>query len=240
MRLRWWKSPATGWRRRRAGNTPKPDWGSDGVWSVELDGADAIPLFGPNQPGGVRHHVKLAGTLVSVGVLSWRRHSQLPPRAARGWVHRTDALDIHRHLAYYHRHGAYISWKGFVVIKKPVGVTDAELAVLKVLWARGPLTAKAITESLYPDGAESEFAAVHSFLQRLERKGLVTRDRSAFVHVFSATASQADILGQELNTLVKRLGGDSIAPLIMQLIEQKRLSSKEAAEIRKLLDRYSR
>jgi hypothetical protein len=35
--------------------------------------------------------------------------------------------------------------KVFNVIKKPVGVTDAELAVLKTLWARGPLTAKAIT-----------------------------------------------------------------------------------------------
>ena len=96
--------------------------------------------------------------------------------------------------------------KGFIVVKKPGGVTDAELAVLKVLWARGPLTAKAITEAIYPDGAESEFAAVHSFLQRLERKGLVARDRSSFVHVFSPTASQADILGQELKTLVERLG----------------------------------
>jgi len=126
------------------------------------------------------------------------------------------------------------------VIKKPVRVTDAELAVLKELWARGPLTAKAITEVVYPDGAESEFAAVHSFLQRLERKGLVARDRSSFVHVFSPTASPADILGQELKTLVERLGGDSIAPLIMQLIDQKRLSGKEAAEIRKLLDKYSK
>jgi predicted transcriptional regulator len=128
--------------------------------------------------------------------------------------------------------------KDFVVIKQPVGVTDAELAVLKALWARGPLTAKAITEMVYPDGAESEFAAVHSFLQRLERKGLVARDRSSFVHVFSPIASQADILGQELTALVDRLGGDSIAPLIMQLIDQKRLSRKEAAQIRKLLDNY--
>jgi BlaI family transcriptional regulator, penicillinase repressor len=127
-----------------------------------------------------------------------------------------------------------------VVVKKPVGVTDAELAVLKVLWARGPLPAKSITEAVYPDGAESEFAAVHSFLQRLERKGLVIRDRSAFVHIFSPAASQVDVLGQELNTLVERLGGDSIAPLIMQLIDQKRLSRKEAAEIRQLLDRYSK
>jgi BlaI family transcriptional regulator, penicillinase repressor len=125
------------------------------------------------------------------------------------------------------------------VIKKPAGVTDAELAVLKVLWAGGPLTAKAITEVVYPDGAESEFAAVHSFLQRLERKGLVARDRSSFVHVFSSTATQADVLGLELNTLVDRLGGNSIAPLIMQLIDQKRLSKTEAGQIRRMLDKYS-
>ncbi len=124
------------------------------------------------------------------------------------------------------------------MVKKPAAVTDAELAVLKVLWAQGPLAAKAITEAIYPDGAESEFAAVHSFLQRLERKGLVARDRSSFVHLFSPTVSAAEVLGQELNSLVQRLGNDSIAPLIMQLIQQKRLSRDEAAEIRKLLDRY--
>jgi BlaI family penicillinase repressor len=125
-----------------------------------------------------------------------------------------------------------------VTKKSQTIVTDAELAVLKVLWARGPLTAKQITEDIYPDGAESEFASVHSFLQRLERKGLVTRDRNAFVHVFSATASQSAVLGQELKSLVERLGSDSVAPLVMSLIEQKHLSRKEAAEIRKLLDKY--
>src|SRR6185369_3053718 len=124
--------------------------------------------------------------------------------------------------------------------RKPQSVTDAEFAVLKILWQRGPLTAKAITNAIYPDGAESEFASVHSFLQRLERKGLVDRDRSSYVHSFSATVSQADVAGQELETLAARLGGKSIAPLIMQLVEQKRLSEKEVAEIRKLLNKYSK
>jgi BlaI family transcriptional regulator, penicillinase repressor len=125
-----------------------------------------------------------------------------------------------------------------VTKKSQTIVTDAELAVLKALWARGPLSAKQITEEIYPDGAESEFASVHSFLQRLERKELVTRDRKAFVHVFSATASQSEILGQELKSLIERLGSGSVAPLVMSLIEQKHLSRKEAAEIRKLLDKY--
>jgi len=110
------------------------------------------------------------------------------------------------------------------VPKKAINVTDAELAVLKVLWARGPLAAKAITEEIYPEGAESEFAAVHSFLQRLERKGLVARDRSSFVHVFSARASQADVLGRELKELANRLGSKSLAPLILE-IKAKRIRS---------------
>ena len=110
--------------------------------------------------------------------------------------------------------------------RRPQTVTDAELAVLKILWQRGPLTAKAITAAIYPDGAESEFASVHSFLQRLERKQLVNRDRSSFVHSFSATVSQADVAGQELEALAARLGEGAIAPLIMQLVEQKRRQQK--------------
>ncbi|MES2790182.1 MAG: BlaI/MecI/CopY family transcriptional regulator [Planctomycetota bacterium] len=123
--------------------------------------------------------------------------------------------------------------------RKALSVTDAELTVLRVLWEHGPLAAKAITVKIYPDGTPSEFAAVHSFLQRLERKGLVSRDRSSFVHIFSAAVTPADIAGQELTSLAERLGSDSVAPLIMQLVEQKRLSKREADEIRKLLDDYS-
>lgn len=124
--------------------------------------------------------------------------------------------------------------------RRPQTVTDAELSVLKILWQRGALSAKAITAAIYPEGAESEFASVHSYLQRLERKGLVERDRSSFVHSFSAAVSQADIVGQEMETLAARLGEKSIAPLIMQLVEQTRLSEREAAEIRKLLNKHSK
>jgi predicted transcriptional regulator len=124
--------------------------------------------------------------------------------------------------------------------KKRQTVTDAELAVLKVLWERGPLSARDITSEIYPDGAESEFAAIHSFLQRLERKGLVARDRSSFVHLFSPVATPKDVLGHELKTLIGRLGPGSIAPMIMQLLSEKRLSPQEISEIRKLLDKHSK
>ena len=119
--------------------------------------------------------------------------------------------------------------------KKRRNITDAELAVLKVLWDEGTLTAKAITETLYPECSESDFASVHSFIQRLERKGLVERDRSSFAHTFCAAVSRDEVAGKELEALADRLADGSMAPFLMHLIQEKRLGKKEADEIRKLL-----
>ena len=126
------------------------------------------------------------------------------------------------------------------VTKKRRNIADAELAVMKVLWAKGPLTAKEITEAIYPDGAESEFASVHSFLQRLEKKKLVDRDRSSFAHSFRATVSQTDVAGQELESLADRLSNGSMAPFITHLLRRKRLTKKEVEQIQKLLNSHLR
>ena len=125
------------------------------------------------------------------------------------------------------------------MMKKRRNITDAELAVLKILWEKGPQTARTITEVIYPDCSESDFATVHSFLLRLERKGFVERDRSSFVHVFTAAASQSDVAGEELEALADRLSAGSLAPFITHLVQRKRLKKKELAEIRKLFDRYT-
>ena len=60
------------------------------------------------------------------------------------------------------------------------------------------------------------------------------------MHIFSAAVSQADVVGSELTALADRLGDGSIAPLIMHLVAQKRLTKKEAAEIRRILDQYAK
>ena len=123
--------------------------------------------------------------------------------------------------------------------KRPQAVTDAELAVLRVLWQNGPQTARGLTEAIYPGGAESEFASVHSFLQR-RAQGVGDARPPIRAHIFSAAVSQADVVGSELTALADRLGDGSIAPLIMHLVAQKRLTKKEAAEIRRILDKYAK
>jgi BlaI family penicillinase repressor len=115
---------------------------------------------------------------------------------------------------------------------------DAELAVLKVLWSGPAATVREIAEATYSQCGESEIGAVHSLLKRLERKGLVRRDRSGHAHQFSAAVSREAVAGHELEATARKLSDGSLAPLIVHLVENQRLTRKEIEQLRQLLDRH--
>ena len=61
--------------------------------------------------------------------------------------------------------------------RSPQDVTDAELAVLEVLWDEGPCSRRRIADVLYPGGQPAHYTTVQKLLERLESKGLVARTR---------------------------------------------------------------
>ena len=118
----------------------------------------------------------------------------------------------------------------------PPPVTDAELAVLELLWAEAPRTARQITERLYPAGTPSDVATVQKLIQRLEAKDLVTRDRTERTHAFFPAVTREAYAGGRLAELADRLSDGSLAPLLMHLVSARRLSDRDLAELRKILD----
>ena len=65
-------------------------------------------------------------------------------------------------------------------------ITEGELAVLQQLWQKPGLSIRQLTERLYPKRAAAHYGTVQKQLERLEAKGFVSRDRSLFVHLFTA------------------------------------------------------
>ena len=120
-------------------------------------------------------------------------------------------------------------------MKQP-SLTNAELAVMNLLWKNDRLTAREIREQLYPDATKAQHGTVQKLLQRLEDKEYVERDRRLSVHLFSAAISRRTYAGQQLETLADKLTAGSFAPLITHLIEQKRISRDEIDRIRTILD----
>lgn len=115
-------------------------------------------------------------------------------------------------------------------------LTNAELAVMDLLWQTDRLTARRIREQLYADAAKAQHGTVQRLLQSLEDKGYVDRDRTLYVHFFSAVISRETYAGMQFESLADKLTAGSFAPLITHLIEKKRISREEIDRIRARLD----
>jgi len=121
--------------------------------------------------------------------------------------------------------------------RTPLDVTDAELAVLEVLWRHGQRTVRQIADELYPDGGASKAATVQKLLERLERdNGYVKRDRSGGVQSFAATVDRDHLIGRRLEGIAESLCGGSLTPLLTHLVRSDRLSGKELQSLRDLID----
>lgn len=115
-------------------------------------------------------------------------------------------------------------------------LANAELSVMELLWDHGSLTARQIQDKLYGESDRSQHGTVQRLLQRLEDKELVEREKVGASNAFSACISREQYAGSQLESLVDRLTGGSIAPLLSHLIGQKRLSRAELRRLREILD----
>jgi|ERR1051325_1640331 predicted transcriptional regulator len=114
--------------------------------------------------------------------------------------------------------------------------TDAELAILTVLWERGASTVRDVHEELSRTQATG-YTTILKLLQIMTEKGLVVRDESQRAHIYEARHSEQRTQRQLLGDLLDRAFGGSPAKLVMQALSGRKTSSDELSAIRQLLDR---
>jgi len=120
---------------------------------------------------------------------------------------------------------------------KPRKPTDAELAILRVIWEQGPSTVRQIQQvldRLRPTG----YTTVLKLLQIMTEKGLVRRDESERSHVYRARLSEDQTQRQLLGDLLDRAFGGSTSRLVMQALSSRKASAEDLAAIRRLLDEW--
>lgn len=120
---------------------------------------------------------------------------------------------------------------------RPPRPTAAELAILQVLWARGPSTVREVHQALAPERETGQTTTL-KLMQIMAEKGLVRRDESARTHVYAARISRERTQRQLVSDLVSRAFGGSAAALVMQALSAQAPSAEELREIRRLIDEY--
>jgi len=114
--------------------------------------------------------------------------------------------------------------------------SEAEREVFRVLWEHGPGTVREVQRRLDKSGTTWQRSTVLTLLQRLEKKGHVTSDRSSSTFVFHATVTREDLVHQRMKGLAGELAGGRPASLLLAFAERTRFTKAELTELRDLID----
>lgn len=114
-------------------------------------------------------------------------------------------------------------------------ISEAESRVMEQLWQRAPRGSEDLAAALHGDTGWHE-NTVRTLLNRLMRKGAVSAEREGRRYLYSPVLTRERWQTQESRSLLDRVFGGRIAPLLVQFSRHEKLSAKDVAELRKLVD----
>lgn len=116
----------------------------------------------------------------------------------------------------------------------PPAPTDRELEILNILWQNGPSSVKDVHTVLERRNSLG-YTTTLKFLQIMLEKGLVSRDTSEKVHVYTPLIKQKETQSNLLGKLVDTVFNGSTGQLVLQALGNKKATGEELDAIRQYL-----
>ncbi|HTH69513.1 MAG TPA: BlaI/MecI/CopY family transcriptional regulator [Rhodanobacter sp.] len=118
---------------------------------------------------------------------------------------------------------------------KPAAISEAESRVMEVLWQQSPQTSEEIIASLLePTGWHEK--TIKTLLNRLLGKGAISAQKEGRRYLYTPRLHREDWQQHESRSLLDRVFGGKVAPLLAHFSQHEKLSAKDIAELRKLID----
>jgi BlaI family penicillinase repressor len=115
--------------------------------------------------------------------------------------------------------------------------TDRELTILRILWDKGPSTVRQVNGAMN-ENEQTGYTTTLKLMQIMAEKGLLVRDESTFKHVYRPALTEEKAQKQLVGDLLDRAFCGSAEKLVMRALSAKKVSPKEMARIRQMLDEF--
>jgi predicted transcriptional regulator len=119
--------------------------------------------------------------------------------------------------------------------KKTTGPTEGELAILSVLWEKGPSTVRDVHEGLHQD-VETGYTTTLKLMQIMVEKGSLVREDNGRRHIYRPALSEEKTQKQLVQNLLDRVFAGSAEKLVMRALSAKKVPPKELKRIREMID----
>jgi BlaI family transcriptional regulator, penicillinase repressor len=116
--------------------------------------------------------------------------------------------------------------------KKSPTLTPQELALMQIVWKQGPSTVRDVYEKLLED-RRIAYTTVMTMMSVLARKGHLRREAERRSFRYHPVRPRRQVVGSMVSEFIERVFGGSAEPLLLQLVEDRRLTADE-------LDRLAR
>ena len=121
-------------------------------------------------------------------------------------------------------------------MKSKLEISDAEYQVMKIIWlAATPLNTNEVVERLEPSTSWKP-KTIHTLLSRLVKKGALQYEKDGRVFVYTPLVEESEILAYENDNFLNRFYNGDLNPMIINLIEQDKLSDDDISKLRRILD----
>ncbi len=119
-------------------------------------------------------------------------------------------------------------------MKTPMRITEAEWAVMDVVWERAPVAASEVAEAL-ERGRGWTLATVRTLLRRLVNKGALGQAEDGKRFLYSARISKEECVRRESDSFADRVLGRAPATTVLHLVRQAELTPEDLKELRRIL-----
>jgi BlaI family transcriptional regulator, penicillinase repressor len=107
-----------------------------------------------------------------------------------------------------------------------------ELAIMQVLWERGPSTVQEVQAQLE---GEPAYTTVQTILNIMAQKGRTKRTLNGKAYVYRAALSRELAMGSAVQDLVERMFGGSVESLLMNLTKPEKVDAETWARLRQAI-----
>ncbi len=112
--------------------------------------------------------------------------------------------------------------------------TEAELAILNVLWDQGPSTVRQVHDVLKA-GRQTGYTTILKLLQIMFQKGLVRRDEETRTHVYHPRTTRQQTQRQLIADLRDRAFGGSAGAMALQVLSGRRVAADDLQELKRVI-----
>lgn len=120
-----------------------------------------------------------------------------------------------------------------------VSISDAEWQVMNIIWDGQPLTSQEIVSRL-SDQAEWAPQTIKTMLHRLVKKEVLTFEEQGNRYVYRSLVKRSACVKQASRAFLDRVFDSEPGPLLAHFMQHTKLSAKDIAELRRILDEKER